>query len=158
MTHLAIHFVDPTIPGLSGRDPIERSIESVQATTSEADNAYRATRQDVALRRGLSGLDRHQLPRPRHRPQRRMSPVAEPRAAKGRAEPRPAPLVHDSEMSPAPPGFAQRRARTRPKNFAATTTQRKPRAPARGSACDVSGEPGFQLSRPLENVCIGLEC
>ncbi len=61
MTHLANHFVDPTIPGLSGRDLIERSIESVQATTSAAGSAYRAARKDYALRRGLSGLDRHQL-------------------------------------------------------------------------------------------------
>ncbi len=61
MTHLAIHFVDPTIPGLSGRDLIERTIESVQATTTEAGNAHRAARRDFALRRGLSRLDRHQL-------------------------------------------------------------------------------------------------
>ena len=61
MTHLAIHFVDPTIPGLSGRDLIERSIESVQAIGTEAGNAYWAARRDFALRRGLSRLDRHQL-------------------------------------------------------------------------------------------------
>jgi hypothetical protein len=61
MTHLAIHFVDPTIPGLSGRDLIERTIETVQATGAEADGVYRAARQDFALRQGLSGLDRHQL-------------------------------------------------------------------------------------------------
>jgi hypothetical protein len=61
MTQLAIHFVDPTIPGLSGRDLIERSIETVQATGTEAGGAYRAARQDFALRQGLSGLDRHQL-------------------------------------------------------------------------------------------------
>ncbi len=61
MTHPAIHFVDPTIPGLSGRDLIERSIESAQATGAEAGGAYRAARKDFALRQGLSGLDRHQL-------------------------------------------------------------------------------------------------
>ncbi len=61
MTQLAIHFVDPTIPGLSGRDLIERSIETVQATGTEAGGTYRAARQDFALRQGLSGLDRHQL-------------------------------------------------------------------------------------------------
>ncbi len=61
MTHLAIHFVDPTIPGLSGRDLIERTIESVPATGAEAGGAYRAARKDFALRQGLSGLDRHQL-------------------------------------------------------------------------------------------------
>ncbi len=61
MTHLAIHFVDPTIPGLSGRDLIERTIKSVPATGTEAGGAYRAARKDFALRQGLSGLDRHQL-------------------------------------------------------------------------------------------------
>lgn len=61
MTHLAIHFVDPTIPGLSGRDLIERTIESVQAMGTEAGGAYRAARKDFALRQGLSRLDRHQL-------------------------------------------------------------------------------------------------
>ncbi len=61
MTHLAIHFVDPTIPGLSGRDLIARSIESVSATGAAAGGAYRAARQDFTLRQGLSGLDRHQL-------------------------------------------------------------------------------------------------
>ncbi len=61
MTHLAIHFVDPTIPGLSGRDLIERTIETVQATGAEAGGAYRAVRRDFALRQGLSGLDRYQL-------------------------------------------------------------------------------------------------
>ncbi len=61
MTYLAIHFVDPTIPGLSGRDLIERTIESVPATGAAAGGAYRAARRDFALRQGLSGLDRHQL-------------------------------------------------------------------------------------------------
>ncbi len=61
MSHLAIHFVDPTIPGLSGRDLIERSIESAPATSAEAGGAYRAARQDFARRQGLSRLDRHQL-------------------------------------------------------------------------------------------------
>ena len=60
MTHLAIHFVDPTIPGISGRDLIERPIKSTQATYSEG-SAYRAARKDFALRKGLSRLDRQQL-------------------------------------------------------------------------------------------------
>ena len=61
MTHLAIHFVDPTMPGISGRDLMERAIRSVQATTGEAGNALRAVHRDFALRRGLAGLDRRQL-------------------------------------------------------------------------------------------------
>ena len=36
MTHHDIHFVDPTIPGVSGRDLTERAIESAQATGIEA--------------------------------------------------------------------------------------------------------------------------
>ena len=47
MTYLAIHFVDPTIPGLSGRDLIERTIESVQATADlEGVTPARHGRQD----------------------------------------------------------------------------------------------------------------
>ena len=61
MNHLRIHFVDPTIPGMSGRDLIERAIESAQATSGEDGSAYRAARKDFALRKGLSRLDRHQL-------------------------------------------------------------------------------------------------
>ena len=60
MTHPAIHFVDPTIPGISGRDLIERPIKSVQATYGEG-SAYRAARKDFALRKGLSRLGRQQL-------------------------------------------------------------------------------------------------
>lgn len=61
MTHLDIHFVDPSIPGISGRDLVERAIKSVQASYSGAGSAYRSLRQDFALRKGLSKLDRHQL-------------------------------------------------------------------------------------------------
>lgn len=61
MTHLDIHFVDPSIPGICGRDLIERAIKSVQAAYSEAGGTYRAARKDFALRKGLSRLDRQQL-------------------------------------------------------------------------------------------------
>jgi hypothetical protein len=61
MTHLTIHFVDPTIPGISGRDLIERAIKSVQATCAEAGSGYQAARNDFARRKGLSRLDRHLL-------------------------------------------------------------------------------------------------
>jgi len=56
MTHFALHFVDPTIPGISGRDLNERAIKAVQAGTS-----YRSAHRDFALHKGLSGLDRRQL-------------------------------------------------------------------------------------------------
>ena len=61
MTPLNIHFVDPTIPGISGRDLIEPAIGSAQAIRGKRDSAYLASRRDFALRRGLSGLDREQL-------------------------------------------------------------------------------------------------
>jgi uncharacterized protein YjiS (DUF1127 family) len=61
MTPFGIHFVDPTIPGISGRDLVERAIESAQAAFSDAGSAFRAAHKNFALRRGLSGLDRHQL-------------------------------------------------------------------------------------------------
>jgi hypothetical protein len=61
MTPLGIHFVDPTIPGISGRDLTERAIESAIAVTGRSGSAYRAARKAFALRKGLSRLDRHQL-------------------------------------------------------------------------------------------------
>ena len=57
MTHHDIHFVDPTIPGVSGRDLTERAIESSQSVGG----GYRVWRKDFALRKGLSRLDREQL-------------------------------------------------------------------------------------------------
>jgi len=61
MTPLAIHFVDPTIPGISGRDLIDRPIKSVQTIFHMASGAYRTQRADFALRKSLSKLDAHQL-------------------------------------------------------------------------------------------------
>ena len=61
MTHRNLHFVDPTIPGISGRDLIEPAIRSAQSTQSGRGSAYRASRRDFALRSGLSRLDRGQL-------------------------------------------------------------------------------------------------
>ena len=61
MTYHNIHFVDPTIPGISGRDLTERAIESARATGGEAGGGYRVWRKDFALRKGLSRLDREQL-------------------------------------------------------------------------------------------------
>ena len=55
MTPFNIHFVDPTIPGISGRDLIEPAIRSAQAVQGGRGRTYRA------LRRALSGLDRAQL-------------------------------------------------------------------------------------------------
>ena len=56
-----LHFVDPTIPGISGRDMIEPAIASAQAIPGAAGGADRGARQDFALRKGLSRLDRRQL-------------------------------------------------------------------------------------------------
>ena len=61
MIPLNLHFVDPTIPGISGRDMIEPAIASAQAFPREAGSADRGSRKDFALRQGLSRLDRRQL-------------------------------------------------------------------------------------------------
>jgi uncharacterized protein YjiS (DUF1127 family) len=61
MTNFAIHFVDPTMPGISGRDLIERAVTSVQTTHERAGNVYWAMRRDLVLRKGLSRLDRRLL-------------------------------------------------------------------------------------------------
>ena len=56
-----IHFVDPAIPGISGRDMIERAITAVQSTYSGAGSNFKSLHNDFALRRGMAKLDRHQL-------------------------------------------------------------------------------------------------
>ncbi len=60
MTQQAIHFVDPTIPGISGRDLIERAIKTMQAWRIGAEKPDRAGA-DRTMRRDLSRLDRNML-------------------------------------------------------------------------------------------------
>ncbi len=48
MNQMAIHFVDPTIPGLSGRDLLLQAGQAVHWTAAR-------------WARDLRGLDRHQL-------------------------------------------------------------------------------------------------
>ncbi len=60
MTQHTIVFVDPTMPGISGRDLIERAIKSVHAfRLGPADR--NPARTDRALRQGLARLDRNLL-------------------------------------------------------------------------------------------------
>ncbi len=60
MTQHAIDFVDPTMPGISGRDLIERAIKSVHPFRFGSADRNPA-RTDRALRRGLARLDRNLL-------------------------------------------------------------------------------------------------
>ena len=50
MTEQFLHFVDPSIPGLSGRDLMGRLSKAVQAS-----------REEFVIRKDLAGLDSHQL-------------------------------------------------------------------------------------------------
>ncbi|MGF1610823.1 MAG: hypothetical protein ACFCUQ_15585 [Kiloniellales bacterium] len=64
MTQLAIHFVDPSIPGLSGRDLPLRLVEQAQyawAACRGAGNALCEARRELCVRRALADLDRNQL-------------------------------------------------------------------------------------------------
>jgi uncharacterized protein YjiS (DUF1127 family) len=61
MAWTAIHFVDPTIPGLSGRDLLRGTGHAIQATCVRAGRAVAASRRDFAIRKALAHLDRHQL-------------------------------------------------------------------------------------------------
>ena len=56
-----IHFVDPAIPGISGRDMTERAIAAVQSTYGGAGGIFKSLHRDFALRRGMARLDRRQL-------------------------------------------------------------------------------------------------
>ncbi len=61
MAWTAIHFVDPTIPGISGRDLVRRAAHAVQPIRGRAGRAIAAARRDFAIRKALAHLDRHQL-------------------------------------------------------------------------------------------------
>jgi len=72
MTQMALHFVDPTIPGLSGRDLIRHGINAIQSVGQGRDQGrdqgrgqgrgwLSSRRWDLALRRSLDQLDTHLL-------------------------------------------------------------------------------------------------
>lgn len=61
MNYLSLHFVDPTIPGISGSDLTEKAVRAVQSTIARPDGARRAARWDVAIRKALAHLDTHRL-------------------------------------------------------------------------------------------------
>lgn len=61
MAQIALHFVDPSIPGISGRDLVERAVSAVQTSLGETRRGYQANRKDFAMRKDLSRLDRAQL-------------------------------------------------------------------------------------------------
>lgn len=52
-------FVDPTIPGLSIRDLVEKAANAVQTRLDRESLASR--HRDFVVKRALAGLDRHQL-------------------------------------------------------------------------------------------------
>jgi uncharacterized protein YjiS (DUF1127 family) len=51
------HFVDPTIPGLSGRDLIDKASKAVETRYAALTKSYAAWRADYLLRKDLAGLD-----------------------------------------------------------------------------------------------------
>ncbi|MCG8356631.1 MAG: hypothetical protein MI920_13755 [Kiloniellales bacterium] len=61
MTNLAIHFVDPTIPGLSGRDLVAGAIDVLHSVRIGFNDRRARERRDRLIRRDLAGLDRRLL-------------------------------------------------------------------------------------------------
>lgn len=61
MTQLAIHFVDPSIPGLSGRDLLLRLSALARTGGAKTAGALSGVRREIAQRRALADLDRNQL-------------------------------------------------------------------------------------------------
>lgn len=57
MTSLALHFVDPTIPGLSGRDLIQRAVQTVAAVCTAKDSPAKQAHRDFTIRHDLAHLD-----------------------------------------------------------------------------------------------------
>ena len=62
MRPFAIHFVDPTIPGISGRDLVGRSNQAIHAAHTHSGGVPAATaRRYHAIRKALGDLDLHLL-------------------------------------------------------------------------------------------------
>ena len=62
MRPLAIHFVDPTIPGISGSDLVGRSTQAIHAGHTRTGGApAAAARRFHAFRKALGDLDLHLL-------------------------------------------------------------------------------------------------
>lgn len=61
MTNLAMHFVDPTIPGISGRDLLQHAGSLARTGCSKAVEALRGVRRELAVQHALADLDRNML-------------------------------------------------------------------------------------------------
>ena len=61
MNQSVIHFVDPTIPGLSGRDLAGRAAHAIDPGVAGRGGVLASMRRGFAIRRALADLDRHQL-------------------------------------------------------------------------------------------------
>ncbi len=61
MNQSVIHFVDPTIPGLSGRDLVGRAVQAIDPMATGLGDVLAPARRGFAIRRALADLDRHQL-------------------------------------------------------------------------------------------------
>ena len=61
MNRPILHFVDPTIPGLSGRDLLERASQAIEARCASLAETYACWRRDHRLRHDLARLDRQVL-------------------------------------------------------------------------------------------------
>lgn len=61
MSDLAIHFVDPTYPGISGRDLLRRAANLARTGCDTAAEALRGARRELVVRKALADLDRNQL-------------------------------------------------------------------------------------------------
>ena len=57
MTQAILHFVDPSIPGVSGRDLARKAVRSIEGVR----NRFGAKISGARLRKDLSNLDLHQL-------------------------------------------------------------------------------------------------
>ena len=61
MNQSVIHFVDPTIPGLSGRDLAGCAAHAIDPGVAGRGGVLASVHRDFAIRKALADLDRHQL-------------------------------------------------------------------------------------------------
>ncbi len=60
MNQSVIHVVDPTMPGLSGRDLAGRAAHEIDPRVAGRGSVLASVRRGFAIRRALADLDRHQ--------------------------------------------------------------------------------------------------
>ena len=61
MNQTVTHFVDPTIPGLSGHDLVGHAVQAIDPVVTGIGGVLASLHRGFAIRRALADLDQRQL-------------------------------------------------------------------------------------------------